>query len=116
MRVIFTPHSAPMVRGIFTTAYAFSSRAISAGELRALYEEAYDEEPFVRLVDNPQVAVVAHSNFCDLGLHTDGEGTIIVTGAIDNLVKGGAGQGVQNLNVAFGLPERSGLAFPGTMP
>jgi N-acetyl-gamma-glutamyl-phosphate reductase len=115
-RVTFTPHSAPMVRGIFTTAYAFPGRAISAQELRAIYDEAYARERFVRLVDNPQVAVVAHSNFCDLSPHTDGAGAIIVTSAIDNLVKGGAGQGVQNLNLAFGLPEETGLTFPGTMP
>lgn len=116
VRVTFTPHSAPMVRGIFTTAYAFPSKALSPAELKALYEEAYGNEHFVRLVDTPRVAVVAHSNFCDLNAATDGEGTIIVTGAIDNLVKGGAGQAVQNLNVAFGLPEHLGLTFPGTMP
>ncbi|MFL5732845.1 MAG: N-acetyl-gamma-glutamyl-phosphate reductase [Chloroflexia bacterium] len=115
-RVTFTPHSAPMVRGIFTTAYAFPTRGISATELRTLYEDAYAQEHFVRLVDNPQVAVVAHSNFCDLSPQTDGQGTIIVTSAIDNLVKGGAGQGVQNFNVAFGLPEQTGLTFPGTLP
>jgi N-acetyl-gamma-glutamyl-phosphate reductase len=115
-RVTFTPHSAPMVRGIFTTAYAFPTRAISPPELCDLYEEAYGQEHFIRLVDNPQVAVVTHSNFCDLSPQTNGEGAIIVTGAIDNLVKGGAGQGVQNLNLVFGLPEQTGLAFPGTMP
>lgn len=115
-RVIFTPHSAPMVRGIFTTAYAFPSRPVDAAQLRSIYEEAYGSEGFVRLVDVPRVAVVAHSNFCDLNATTDGEGTVIVTSVIDNLVKGGAGQGVQNLNVAFGFPERMGLSFPGTMP
>ena len=116
MKVVFTPHSAPMVRGIFTTAYAFPSRSVSDGELQEIYREAYDEEHFVRLVDNPRVAVVTHSNFCDISATTDGEGTIIVTSAIDNLVKGGAGQAVQNLNVAFGWPETLGLTFPGTMP
>jgi N-acetyl-gamma-glutamylphosphate reductase len=70
----------------------------------------------VRLVDTPRVAVVQHTNFCDLSASTDGNGTIIVTSAIDNLVKGGAGQAVQNLNVAFGWPEYTGLTFPGTMP
>ncbi|MBF6612146.1 MAG: N-acetyl-gamma-glutamyl-phosphate reductase [Chloroflexi bacterium] len=114
--VTFTPHSAPMVRGIFTTAYAFPERKVSAGELRDIYEEAYATEFFVRLVDAPRVAVVAHSNFCDLSVATDGEGTIIATSAIDNLVKGGAGQAVQNLNVVFGWPETLGLTFPGTMP
>ncbi|HUS13776.1 MAG TPA: N-acetyl-gamma-glutamyl-phosphate reductase, partial [Chloroflexia bacterium] len=116
LRVTFTPHSAPMVRGIFTTAYAFPSRPVSAEELEALYTDAYADEPFVRLVDSPRVGVVAHSNFCDIHPATDGAGTIVVTSAIDNLVKGGAGQAVQNLNVAFGWPERIGLSFPGTQP
>jgi N-acetyl-gamma-glutamyl-phosphate reductase len=105
-----------MVRGIFTTAYVFPSLAVTQGELQAIYEEAYGNERFVRLVDNPRVAVVSHSNFCDVSVATDGEGAIIVTSAIDNLVKGGAGQGVQNLNVAFGWPEHLGLEFAGTMP
>ncbi|MEA2575986.1 MAG: N-acetyl-gamma-glutamyl-phosphate reductase [Chloroflexia bacterium] len=116
MRVVFTPHSAPMIRGIFTTAYVFPSRPVSKSELQDIYREAYEQEHFVRLVDNPRVAVVTHSNFCDIAATTDGEGTIIVTSAIDNLVKGGAGQAVQDLNVAFGWPEKLGLTFPGTMP
>src|SRR5205814_2267899 len=111
-----TPHSAPMVRGIFTTAYAFPERAVSQSELHEIYEQAYAQEYFVRLVDTPRVPVVTHSNFYDLNATTDGEGTVIVTGAIDNLVKGGAGQAVQNMNLAFGLPEQTGLTFPGTMP
>jgi N-acetyl-gamma-glutamyl-phosphate reductase len=114
--VVFTPHSAPMVRGIFTTAYVFPSKPLSTGDLRSIYEEAYSGAHFVRLVDTPRVAVVEHTNFCDLNAVTDGNGTVIVTSAIDNLVKGGAGQAVQNLNVAFGLPEHTGLTFPGTMP
>jgi N-acetyl-gamma-glutamyl-phosphate reductase len=116
LRVVFTPHSAPMVRGIFTTAYVFPPRPASKAQLHDIYEQAYQDEYFVRLVESPRVAVVTHSNFCDISAVTDGEGTIIVTSAIDNLVKGGAGQGVQNLNVAFGWPEKLGLTFPGTMP
>ncbi len=116
LQVTFTPHSAPMVRGIFTTAYVFPPKPVGQSELSAIYEQAYEGEYFVRLVDNPRVTVVAHSNFCDIRACTDGEGTIIVTSAIDNLVKGGAGQAVQNLNVAFGWPEYLGLTFPGTMP
>jgi N-acetyl-gamma-glutamyl-phosphate reductase len=115
-QVVFTPHSAPMVRGIFTTAYAFLKERISQLALTSIFEEAYSAEHFVRLTENPRVAVVTHSNFCDLNAATDGDGTVIVTSAIDNLVKGGAGQGVQNLNVAFGWPEHLGLSFPGTMP
>ena len=116
IRVVFTPHSAPMVRGIFTTAYVFPQREVGQAELQAIYEEAYGAERFVRLVDSPRVAVVSHSNFCDLNVATDGDGAIIVTSAIDNLVKGGAGQAVQNLNVVFGWPEHLGLEFAGTMP
>ena len=115
-KVVFTPHSAPMVRGIFTTAYVFPSRKISGTELSDLYREAYGEEHFVRLVENPRVGVVAHSNFCDISVTTDEQGAVIVTSAIDNLVKGGAGQGVQNMNLVFGLPEKTGLTFPGTQP
>jgi N-acetyl-gamma-glutamyl-phosphate reductase len=116
LRVVFTPHSAPMVRGIFTTAYAFPHKPVGQEELSAIFEEAYGSERFVRLVDTPRVAVVSHTNFCDLSATTDGEGAIIVTGAIDNLVKGGAGQAVQNFNVAFGWPEHLGLEFAGTLP
>ena len=116
LRVTFTPHSAPMVRGIFTTAYAFPNTALSPSELTALYAEAYADAWFVRLVDSPRVAVVTHSNFCDITATTDGAGTIIVTSALDNLIKGGAGQAVQNLNLAFGRPESLGLTFPGTLP
>lgn len=116
LKVVFTPHSAPMVRGIFTTAYIFPDRPVSNVELQDIYRQAYADEYFVRLVDSPRVAVVAHSNFCDVAVTTDEGGVIIVTSAIDNLVKGGAGQAVQNLNVAFGWPEELGLTFPGTMP
>jgi len=116
LRVTFTPHSAPMVRGIFTTAYAFPAQPISPAELQALYVAAYADAWFVRLVDSPRVAVVSHSNFCDLTATTDGAGTIIITSALDNLIKGGAGQAVQNLNIAFDRPEQLGLTFPGTLP
>ncbi len=116
LRVTFTPHSAPMVRGIFTTAYAFPSTPITQADLTALYAAAYADARFVRLVESPRVAVVSHSNFCDISATTDGAGTVIVTSALDNLIKGGAGQAVQNLNIAFNRPEWLGLTFPGTLP
>ena len=105
-----------MVRGIFTTAYAFPARAVSLAALQEIYVDAYGAEPFIRLVETPRVAVVRHSNFCDLAVATEPDGPIVVMSAIDNLVKGGAGQGLQNLNVAFGLPETTGLTFTGTLP
>ena len=114
--LVFTPHSTPMVRGIFTTAYVFPAQPVTQAELDAIYAAAYGEAFFVRRTATPRCAVVAHSNFCDLHAQTDGAGTIIVTSALDNLVKGGAGQAVQNLNCAFGWPEGTGLMFPGTHP
>lgn len=113
--VIFTPHSAPMVRGIFTTAYAFLPEPVTLAQLTALYEEAYGAEPFIRLVEQARSAVVAHSNFCDISLACSGR-KVIVTSALDNLVKGAAGQALQNMNVMFDLPETTGLLFPGTHP
>lgn len=113
--VTFTPHSAPMVRGIFTTAYAFLQAPVTQEQLIELYEAAYRAEPFVRLVGQARSAVVAHSNFCDISLACNGR-KVIVTSALDNLVKGAAGQAVQNMNVMFGFPEAMGLAFPGTHP
>ena len=111
----FTPHSAPMVRGIFTTAYAFLREPTTPAQLTALYEAAYGAEPFIRLVEQARCAVVAHSNFCDISLACSGR-KVIITSALDNLVKGAAGQAVQNMNVMFGLPETTGLLFPGTHP
>ncbi len=113
--VTFTPHSTPLVRGIFTTAYAFLPEPISQEALAALYADHYAAEPFVRLVEQARSVYVAHTNFCDLSFACEGR-KVIVNSAIDNLVKGAAGQAVQNLNVMFGLPETLGLTFPGTHP
>lgn len=113
--VVFTPHSAPMVRGIFTTAYATLSRSLDQEAVRRLYRRAYARESFVRVVDNPRVAVVAGSNYCDVAVASQGR-QVIALSAIDNLVKGAAGQAVQCLNIMFGFPETAGLEFPGTHP
>ncbi len=113
--VTFTPHSAPMVRGIFTTAYAFLPEPVTLVQLSELYQAAYGAEFFIRLVEQARSAVVAHSNFCDISLACSGR-KVIVTSALDNLVKGAAGQAIQNMNVMFELPETMGLLFPGTHP
>lgn len=113
--LVFTAHSAPMVRGIFTTAYAFLEKRVSKDKLQKLYQETYKDSPFIRLVESPHVAVVAGTNYCDIGLYIQDK-TIIVTSAIDNLVKGAAGQAVQNMNLMFNLPETAGLEFPGMHP
>jgi N-acetyl-gamma-glutamyl-phosphate reductase len=129
--VIFTPHLAPMNRGILSTIYipldekwrvtggGGEPRPPSAGveekarELRELYAGFYRDEPFVRVLPAGLIAAtnrVRQSNFCDISVHLDqAGGTLIIASAIDNMVKGAAGQAVQNMNVIFGFDERAGL-------
>ncbi|KKR32549.1 MAG: N-acetyl-gamma-glutamyl-phosphate reductase [Candidatus Gottesmanbacteria bacterium GW2011_GWC2_39_8] len=113
--MVFTAHSAPMVRGIFTTAYVFLDKSFEEKEIKKIYSEAYKNKPFIRLVPSPHVSVVSCTNYCDIGIYIKGK-TLIVTSAIDNLVKGSAGQAVQNMNIMFGFPENIGLTFPGSHP
>ncbi|MCL4338130.1 N-acetyl-gamma-glutamyl-phosphate reductase [Patescibacteria group bacterium] len=113
--IIFTPHSASFVRGIFTTVYVSTVKHHSISEVKEIYQKIYENKPFIRLTDNPRVAVVAGTNYCDIGVFSDGK-HIIVTSAIDNLVKGAAGQAVQNMNIMFGMRETVGLEFPGLHP
>ncbi|MDI6907135.1 MAG: N-acetyl-gamma-glutamyl-phosphate reductase [Thermoanaerobacterales bacterium] len=120
VRVSFTPHLAPMNRGILATVYFSLSRPVTADELHAVYREFYSEEPFVRVLPPgtlPQTKAVAGSNHCDLNVVADARtGRAVVLSAIDNLVKGAAGQAVQNMNIMFGRPEGEGLAGPGLYP
>jgi len=113
--LIFTPHSAPMVRGIFTTAYIFLKEEVSYEKIKKLYLKTYENSPFIRLVDQVRTAIVTGSNYCDIAFYVKGN-KLIVTSAIDNLVKGAAGQAIQNMNIMFGLPEQTGLQFPGIHP
>jgi N-acetyl-gamma-glutamyl-phosphate reductase len=120
VRVTFTPHLVPMVRGIFTTAYATLTEPMSLSDLRALYDHDYADEPFVRLLEVgelPRVKSVVGSNFCDLALFVD-ERTqrVIVLSVLDNLVKGAAGNAIQCLNLMFGWDERAGLWQGGFAP
>ncbi len=109
----FTPHLLPISRGILSTCYASLNGPRSTDELLAIYREAYAAEPFVRVHPSgslPNVAFVRASNFCDLGLVSDPRtGRVIVVSAIDNLVKGAAGQAVQNMNLMLGFEETAGL-------
>nr|WP_320116360.1 N-acetyl-gamma-glutamyl-phosphate reductase [uncultured Desulfuromonas sp.] len=109
----FTPHLLPVNRGILTTCYAQLSDGVDGEQLKALYEDFYADQPFVRLFPGgqlPNVAFVRGSNYADLGFVVD-ERTrrVIVVSAIDNLVKGAAGQAVQNMNVMAGYDETLGL-------
>lgn len=109
----FTAHLLPINRGILETVYFRSSKLSSAEELLAVYEEAYAGEAFVRLYEPgamPDLRAVQHTNFCDIGVSFDAAtGRGVVVAAIDNLVKGAAGQAMQNMNLILGYDESEGL-------
>ncbi len=115
IRVVFVPHLLPVNRGILSTIYARLRSGATLSAVRAAYENVYRGERFVRVKDEGTVANlrdVKYSNFCDISLHGDSRtGTLIIVSAIDNMVKGAAGQAVQNMNIVFGLPEEAGLGF-----
>jgi N-acetyl-gamma-glutamyl-phosphate reductase len=109
----FTAHLLPVTRGILETIYLRTERIEKAVDLLSIYEEAYENEPFVRLYAPgkvPDLRAVQHTNFCDIGFVFDAESRrAVIVAAEDNLVKGAAGQAVQNLNLMLGLPETEGL-------
>jgi N-acetyl-gamma-glutamyl-phosphate/LysW-gamma-L-alpha-aminoadipyl-6-phosphate reductase len=112
------------VRGVRVVAHVVPRQPLGHKELWAVYRATYDEEPFVRLVAQrrhqhrwPEPKILAGSNFCDIGFATEGTGgRVLVVAALDNLVKGGAGNAVQCLNVVAGWDERAGLGFTGLHP
>jgi N-acetyl-gamma-glutamyl-phosphate reductase len=112
MPVTFVPHLVPIDRGIFETIYARLASGVGEAQIADAFNRAYAGSPFVRLTgaDLPEVKHVAHTNFCDIGWRVDDrtrQAVLVV--CLDNLVKGAAGQAVQNFNVAFGFDERLGL-------
>jgi N-acetyl-gamma-glutamyl-phosphate/LysW-gamma-L-alpha-aminoadipyl-6-phosphate reductase len=116
--LVFMTHSLPVSRGIFASIYAEvgEGSAMTGEELAALYSEFYRDSFFVRLVKgSPDINWVKMSNFCDIGFAVRGR-QVAVFSAIDNLVKGAAGQAVQNMNVMFGLDEKVGLLLAGGNP
>jgi N-acetyl-gamma-glutamyl-phosphate reductase len=112
--LVFTPHLTPMIRGIHATLYA---RITKEADFQRLFEKRYADEPFVDVMpagSHPDTRSVRAANICRLALHRPPEGsrrsdTLVVLSVIDNLVKGAAGQAVQNMNLMFGLPETAGL-------
>ena len=114
----FVPHLTPMVRGIHATLYARAQG--EAGDLRGLYLRRYAEEPFVDVMpeaSHPDTRSVRGANTCRIAVHRpQGQNTVVVLSVIDNLVKGAAGQAVQNMNVMFGLDESCGLGSIGLLP
>lgn len=113
--VSFTPHLIPQKRGILATIYANLNGTYTKSDLLDMYKEFYKDEFFVRVKDGlPETKHVAGSNFADIGLEVDKRlNRVIVVSAIDNIVKGAAGQAVQNMNLLFGLDELTGLKHPG---
>jgi len=109
-----------MTRGILSTIYAGLKKPGTTEDVLNLYNEFYKNEFFVRVHPQgqyPQTKWVYGSNFCDIGLTVDSRtGRVIVVSAIDNLVKGAAGQAVQNMNIMLGLPEKTGLDFAPVFP
>jgi N-acetyl-gamma-glutamyl-phosphate reductase len=118
----FVPVSAPLGRGIFATAFLELPEAWTQERLESLYRETYAGEPFVRVPRRrlPEVAAVSGSNFAEVGVAAGpargGARTVTVFGAADNLVKGGAGQAIENMNLVLGLDEKASLADPGPWP
>lgn len=111
--ITFVPHLAPLKRGILSSIYLKLRKPYpSRSDLVELYTDFYKGEYFVRLMDSgeaPNIRNVAGTNFCDIGIFANGSSRIVVISAIDNLVKGAAGQAIQNLNVMLGIDETSGL-------
>ena len=116
------PHLTPMLRGIHATLYATltSSNTGTDAELQALYEQSYKDEPFVDVMpagSHPETRSVKGANTCRIAIHRpQGGDTVVILSVIDNLVKGAAGQAVQNMNIMFGLPETTGLTNIALVP
>jgi N-acetyl-gamma-glutamyl-phosphate reductase common form len=117
-RIVFQTHSAPLVRGIFVTAAVPLKSPMDKAALRDVFRKAYEHEFFVRLTEgSPDVAAVKGTNFADIGFTPSGDGGVAkIFVAIDNLVKGAAGQAIQAMNILFGLPEPTGLKMTGVFP
>jgi LysW-gamma-L-alpha-aminoadipyl-6-phosphate/LysW-L-glutamyl-5-phosphate reductase len=122
LQLRFVPVSAPLVRGILATAFVELPEAWTQEKLEGLYRETFAGEPFVRVPRKrlPEVAAVSGSNYAEVGVAAGtargGTRTVTLFGATDNLVKGGAGQAIENMNLVLGVDERASLADPGPWP
>lgn len=122
--VHFSGTAIEAVRGVLVTSHVFLKDGVDEKDIWKLYRSEYGEEPFIRIVKErqgiyryPEPKILAGTNFCDVGFEKDVRGNrLVVMAALDNLVKGSAGNGVQAMNIACGLPETLGLEFPGLHP
>jgi N-acetyl-gamma-glutamyl-phosphate reductase len=107
VKVSFTPHLVPLNQGIFTTVHALTNA--KPEKVRDAFEEKYKHEPFVKIVDDPELSSVRNTNFCHIGgFKSDGR-RLVITSVIDNLIKGASGQAIQNMNIMLGFDETEGL-------
>ncbi|HXX65394.1 MAG TPA: N-acetyl-gamma-glutamyl-phosphate reductase [Bacteroidota bacterium] len=111
LSVSFVPHLVPLTRGIYTTVHAQLATNVRASEVVTLYQQYYATHPFVRITNSiPQILSVRGTNYCDIALYVDQRtNQLIIISVIDNLVKGAAGQAIQNMNLMFALDETTGL-------
>ena len=120
VKVSFTPHLVPVIRGIQTTSHSFLKEDITPDELRKVYEKAYKNEFFIKLMDEgeiPHLSSVRGSNFVHIGgFEIDETGRVVMLSCIDNLVRGASGQAIQNMNIILGLDETTGLKHLGMHP
>jgi N-acetyl-gamma-glutamyl-phosphate reductase len=120
IKLIFTPHLVPMNRGILVTAYANLTKEVTYDEVKAIYDKYYGDEFFIRDLEKdicPETRWVEGSNFVDIGFKIEPRTKrLIMMGALDNLVKGAAGQAVQNMNLMFGFEENEGLKMAPLFP
>ena len=124
LEIRFVPVSAPLSRGIFATCFAHVPESASADQIRALYKETFKGEPFVRVPEKrmPEVAAVSGTNHCEVGVQVGSDGAekgkrvVACFSVTDNLIKGGAGQAIQSMNIMLGVDERTTLEDPGGWP
>jgi len=107
----FVPHLLPATRGIYTTIHAKLQTGITESEIKSAFESAYNDKPFIRLIapEIPELKDIHHTNFCDISWKLVENETLVVFSTIDNLVKGAAGQAIQNMNIMFGFDQTEGL-------
>ena len=124
LAVHFSATAIEAVRGVLATCHVFLKEGIEEKDLWKVYRSEYGDEPFIRIVKerqgiyrDPEPKILAGTNFCDVGFEKEARGSrLVIMSALDNLVKGAAGNGVQAMNLACGLPETAGLEFPGLHP
>jgi len=112
VKVTFVPHLIPITRGIYSSIYLRLKKKIEHDDISSLYQKYYGASPFIRVDGTaaPEIKNVNYTNFCDIGFRVDERNnTLVLLSAIDNLIKGAAGQAVQNMNIMFGFKETEGL-------